>query len=60
LPGEGVRRGPEAFEYRLQALPFVRVAWRHLDARAANLGLEVLRPPLGDDPAGVDDPDTVR
>src|SRR5439155_25159345 len=42
-----------------QSRRLLGIGWNRLDGRAADLGLELVRRPLGDDVAVVDDPDPV-
>ena len=49
----------ESRQQLCQPVPGVRIGGRHLDGRAADLGLEPGRGALGDDPAVVDDSDPI-
>ena len=55
----GRRLGAEAGEHLAHALAVGVVDGRGLDGRPADLGLELIRRALGDDLAGVDDPDPI-
>ena len=57
--GRCARSSPKPRQQLGQPVARLRVGRRHLDGRAADLGLQLRRRALGDDPAVVDDPDPV-